>query len=117
MSHPSGEQLEAAVFGWVPEAEAREIRAHATTCPTCGLILHQNEDIQRQLSLLRAAEPRVEIAQRVLGRLEQVARPRLSRRPVRLAVVAAALVLAGVVIASNGKLRRTMRRVRASVFV
>jgi hypothetical protein len=117
VSHPSAKQLEAAAFGWLPDAEARQIRAHAADCPTCGPALQQDEGVRRRLRLLRAVEPRVEVAERVLGRLEQVARPGVSRRPVGYAVVVAALLLAGVVIASNGKIRQTIRRVRASMIL
>jgi anti-sigma factor ChrR (cupin superfamily) len=115
MSHPSVEQLEAAAFGWLPEAQVRQIRAHAADCPTCGQALQQDDDVRRRLSLLREAEPRIDVSERVLARLKEAPRPGRSRRPVGYGVVVGAVLLAGVVIASNGKLRRTLRRLHATV--
>lgn len=115
MSHPSAGQLEATVFGWLPEAEAREIRAHAANCPKCESALRQEENVRRRLGLLRANEPRIEVSERVVEQLRQSARRRPLLRSARLAVVALALVAAGLLVASNGNLRRTVRRLGAIV--
>jgi hypothetical protein len=115
MRHPTAERLEATVFGWLPEAEAREIRAHAGECPTCGKALRRDEDVHRRLSLLRAAEPRLEVAEGVLARIDDPARPKLARRSVRVAILVAALALAGVLVVGNGPVRRTVKRVSAAV--
>ena len=115
MRHPSAGQLEASVFGWLPEAEAREIRAHAANCAKCESALRQEEDVQRRLGLLRANEPRIEVAERVVDRLRQTERRKPLLRSARLAGVALALVAAGLLLASNGNLRRTARRLGASV--
>jgi hypothetical protein len=65
--------------------------------------------------LLRGDEPRIDVSARVLDQLQQMTRVKPSRRPVRLAVAALALVAAGLLVAGNGNVRRTVQRVGALV--
>jgi anti-sigma factor RsiW len=68
--HPSRAQIEAAVFGQMaPEAAAR-VRAHAAECPTCGPRLAEEEDTRRRLEALKQDQPRVDVVQQVLERIE-----------------------------------------------
>ena len=115
MSHPSAGQLEAAAFGWLSEAEAQQIRAHAASCPQCGPAVREEETVRRRLGLLRGGEPRIEVAQRVLEQLGRMPLKRRVVRPGRLAMVAMLLVAAGLLVASNGHLRRTMKRFGAMI--
>jgi RNA polymerase sigma-70 factor (ECF subfamily) len=111
----SAGQLEATVYGWLAEAEIREVRAHAARCPKCEAALRKEENVQRQLGLLRADEPTIDVSKRIVDQLAQSVHRRLSLRSARLAVVALALVAAGLLVASNGHLRRTVRRLSAIV--
>jgi hypothetical protein len=70
---------------WLPEAEAREIRAHAANCAKCESALRQKEDVQRRLGLLRTNEPRIKVAERVADRLKQTERRNPLLRSARLA--------------------------------
>jgi hypothetical protein len=63
----------------------------------------------------RGDEPRIDVSARVLDQLQQMTRVKPSRRPVRLAVAALALVAAGLLVAGNGNVRRTVQRVGALV--
>jgi anti-sigma factor RsiW len=117
MSHPSADQLEATAFGRLPEAKAQATRAHAASCPRCRAALQQDEVVRQRLELLRAGEPSIDVAEHVLGRLEHVARPRPSLRPARVAVVVLALLVAGVALACNSIIRRTVRRLGGVVLL
>jgi hypothetical protein len=112
-SHPSAGQLEATVFGWLPEHEARAIRAHAASCAQCGPAIQREEGVHRRLRLLRTGEPPIEVAQHVLNRLDHVARARTLPRPTRIMVVVLSLVVAGVLVASSSNIRQTVRRLGA----
>jgi hypothetical protein len=94
---------------WLSEAEAREIRAHAAYCAQCGSALRQEENVQCLLGLLRADEPRIEASERAAQQLGQNAARTPLLRAARLAAVALAVVAAGVLVASNGNLRQTVR--------
>ena len=115
MSHPSAGQLEAAAFGWLAEPEAQKIRTHAANCPECGHVLRQDESLHRRLGLLRGGEPRFAVVERVLEQLERPSRRRRLLAPAPLAIVAMVLVAAGLLVASNGHIRRAVRRLGAII--
>jgi anti-sigma factor RsiW len=116
-SHPSDGQLEATVFGWLPKEEARAVRAHAATCPRCSAALRRDEGVHHRLVLLRGGEPPIDVADRVLKRLDRLARPRPLHKPARGVLLALSLVVAGLLVASNGTVRRKVRRLGALLVV
>jgi anti-sigma factor RsiW len=112
MSHPPTDLLEAMASGLVSEGEAQFVRAHATGCSRCGSILSHDEQVHRRLALLRESTPRIEVADQVMRRLDEMPRARVWPRLARVAL-ALALVLAGVLVANNGGLGRSLRRIAA----
>ena len=68
--HPSRAQIEAAVFGQLGAEDAAQVRAHAAECPTCGPRLAQEEDTRRRLEVLKQDQPRVDVVQQVLERID-----------------------------------------------
>ena len=68
--HPSRAQIEAAVFGQMGAEEAARVRAHAAACSTCGPRLAQEEETRRRLEVLKQDQPRVDVVQQVLERIE-----------------------------------------------
>ena len=68
--HPSRAQIEDAVCGRVSAEEAARVRAHAAECPTCGPRLAREEEIRRNLEVLKQDQPRVDVVQQVLERIE-----------------------------------------------
>jgi anti-sigma factor RsiW len=68
--HPSKAQIEAAVFGRLGAEEAARLRAHAADCPICGPRLAREEDTRRRLEVLKQDQPRVDVVQQVLERIE-----------------------------------------------
>ena len=74
--HPSAEQLEAAAFGWLGEADAEPVRVHARGCRTCAARLASEEQLRRQLTALRSHEPRINAVDAVLSCLDQETRNR-----------------------------------------
>jgi hypothetical protein len=117
--HPSAEQLEAAAFGWLSEAEAEPIRAHARGCKTCAPRLALEEETRRQLTLLHRLAPRVSAVDAVLSRLERETRSGgLLRRPApRLAVLG--VVVTGALVSgwfvAGRRNRSRVPRARASL--
>jgi hypothetical protein len=45
--------------------------AHAATCPDCRQLLTRDDDVRRQLALLRIGEPRIDVLEQVMGRIAQ----------------------------------------------
>jgi len=109
MSHPTMELLEATVRGALPAAEARAIRAHAAGCPACSSFLVEDQDVHRRLALLSDGMPTIDVAAHVMSHLDEAERSRVGRWVPR-AALALTLIVAGVLVASNGYLRRTARR-------
>lgn len=68
--HPSRSQIEAAVFGQLGEEDAARVRAHAAECPTCGPRLAQEQDTLARLQVLKQDQPKVDVVQQVLDRLD-----------------------------------------------
>jgi anti-sigma factor RsiW len=68
--HLSRAQIEAAVFGQASPEEAARVRAHAAECPTCGPKLATEEETRRRLQMLKQDQPRVDVVQQVLERLD-----------------------------------------------
>jgi hypothetical protein len=46
------------------------VRAHAAECPTCGPKLATEEETRRRLQMLKQDQPRVDVVQQVLERLD-----------------------------------------------
>jgi anti-sigma factor RsiW len=68
--HPSRSEIEAAVFGQLDPQDAARVRAHAAECPTCGPRLAQEEDTLARLQVLKHDQPKVDVVQQVLERIE-----------------------------------------------
>ena len=53
---------------------ARELGAawaHAASCPDCRKLLTREDDVRRQLALLRIGEPRIDVVEQVMERIGQ----------------------------------------------
>jgi hypothetical protein len=89
--HPSPQELEAAALGWLPDAGA--VRAHAARCPRCRSLLADEEELLRLLATSRRHEPRVDVVDQVLARIERLDQARAApfRRSV-LGLIAASFV-------------------------
>jgi anti-sigma factor RsiW len=110
MSHPTEELLEATVRGSLPAGEAQVIRSHVASCRGCRSILEQDQDVRGRLALLSDGTPRMDVTDYVMSRLEKAEPPRTWRRWVACVGLALTVLVAGVLVVSNGNLRRTVRR-------
>ena len=61
-------------YGWLAGAAAQHLRAHALTCSTCGPRLAAEQELRRQLALLRRGEPPVDLVAAVLRQLPPIRR-------------------------------------------
>jgi anti-sigma factor ChrR (cupin superfamily) len=89
--HPSPEQIEAVAHGWLVGPAAQQLRAHAAACLRCGPRLAAEDQLHRQLALLRRGEPRVDVVAAVLDQVlaRPVMQPRATRaHPTQLAASA-----------------------------
>jgi hypothetical protein len=75
-------------------------------CP----VLRKEESVEGRLRLMRKGEPPIEVAGRVLARLDHVVRPRTRLRPSRAVILVLEPGCGSVVLVANsGVVRRTLR--------
>ena len=67
--HPR-QQLEALAYGWLAEPEASVVRAHVAGCPSCQALVADAEAVRERLALLQQGEPRIDVLEQVLRRIE-----------------------------------------------
>lgn len=67
--HPL-EQLEALAYGWLSEREAGAVQAHLAGCPSCQALVADAEAVRERLALLHRGEPRIDVLEQVLRRIE-----------------------------------------------
>src|ERR1700716_2366331 len=66
-------RLRAATFGWGTQDEVRTIWAHAEHCLACWSLLTRDDEIRRRLALLRETEPRFDVLEQVMRRIDESA--------------------------------------------
>ena len=67
--HPL-ELLEGLAYGWLTEPEAAAVQAHVESCQSCHALLVDAAAIREQLAVLALDEPRIDVLQQVLRRIE-----------------------------------------------
>jgi anti-sigma factor RsiW len=70
-AHFSPEQIEAAAFGRLGEAEAAQVRAHAAGCARCRRRLAADDEVHRRLAPLADEQPpAVDVVEQVMERID-----------------------------------------------
>jgi hypothetical protein len=64
--------LQAHTSSSTTEDDVRIISAHAARCGTCRSLLASDEEIHRRLALLRVGEPRIDVLERVMQRVNEI---------------------------------------------
>ena len=64
-------RLRATTLGWGTQDEVRTIWAHAEHCLACWSLLTRDDEIRRRLALLRETEPRFDVLERVMRRIDE----------------------------------------------